>query len=105
MTVYRGSLSVDFTGQNPNHYQKLVTALLQAGWLYVETSAFVIESPDIANVWRGIEVVAKQAADAGQLSALTFHVQSAAGFAVSLPYVAQANHPNALTQIQAKAFP
>lgn len=105
MTIYRGSLNVDFTGLNPNHYQKLVTALLQAGWLYVETSAFVIESPDVANIWRGIEVVAKQAADAGQLSVLTFHVQSAAGFAASLPYPAQANHPNALAQIRAKPFP
>jgi hypothetical protein len=103
--AYRAALNVDFTNQNPNQYQKLVTALIQAGWLYVETSAFVIESQNIADIWRGIELVAKQAADAGQLSALTFHVQGAAGFAQSLPYPASANHPNALAQIQAKALP
>jgi hypothetical protein len=105
MPTFRASLNIDFTGQVPNQYQRLVSALIQAGWLYVETSAYVIETDDITNVWRGIELVAKQSSDAGQLSALTFHVQSASSFAVGLPYPAQVNHPNALAQVQAKQFP
>src|SRR5574341_642133 len=105
MPIYRAALNIDFTGQNANQCQKLVTALMQASWLYVETSAFIIESQDIANVWRGIELVAKQASDAGQLSALTFHIQSAENFGQSLPYPANVNHPNALAQVQAKQFP
>ncbi len=105
MTTYRALLNVDFTDLKSSQYQKLVAALIQAGWIYIETSAFIVETQDLALVWRGVELVAKQAAAAGQLSALTYHIQSADSFAQGLAYPAAANYPNALTQIQAKPFP
>lgn len=102
---YRGVLNIDYTDQNPNDYQKLVAALQAAGWMYVETSAFAIETPDLGQVWRGIELVAKQDSTAGTLSALTYHIQSSENFEDGKQYAATANHPNALEEVLRKEFP
>ncbi len=59
---YRATINIDFTKQKPQQYQKLVAALMQAGWVYLETSAFIIEG-DLPGVLRGMELVAKQCAD------------------------------------------
>jgi hypothetical protein len=101
---YRAALNLDYTQQQTNNYQKLVAALLQAGWIYVETSAVAIETDDLAKIWRGVELVAKQSASAGTLSALTLHIQGSENFG-GISYNGAANHPNALTEIAAKAFP
>jgi hypothetical protein len=104
--MYRGLLNVDFTNQNNNQYDELKAALIQAGWTQVETSAFVIEDPNIARVWKGIEIAAKQSGAAGILSALTFHIQLAAtNFQTTVPFAALANHGQALQNILAKPFP
>jgi hypothetical protein len=101
---YRAALNLDYTAQQSNEYQKLIAALRQAGWTYVETSALVVETDDLAVIWRGIELVAKQSASAGTLSALTLHVQGSNNFG-GVPYNGAANHPNALQDIQQKPYP
>lgn len=60
--TYRGAINLDYTGQNTNEYQRLVAALIQLGWIYVETSALIIETDNLSLVWQGVELVAKQTA-------------------------------------------
>ena len=103
-TNYRASLNIDFTNQQNNEYQKLVHALVQAGWSYVETSALIIESTELGRIWRGIELVAKQCSDAGDLSALTFHIQGSNNFS-GVPYAGARNFPHAEDEILAKPYP
>jgi hypothetical protein len=102
--VYRASLNLDYTSQSPNDYQKLIAALLQTGWTYVETSALIIETTDLAKVWRGVRLIAKQNASAGVLSALTLHVQGSKSFA-GVPYNGAKNHPTAIQDIDKKPDP
>jgi len=101
---YQASLNLDFTHQRTHHYQKLIAALMKSGWRYVETSALAISTTKLAKVWRGIELVARQAQDAGRVSALTFHIQSSMNFK-GLPYKARRNHPNAVRSILGKGLP
>ena len=101
---YRASLNLDFTKQKSYQYQKLIAALIDTGWKYVETSALIIEHDDLAPIWQGIELVAKQSSSAGLLSALTFHIQGAQRFG-GKAYAAAKNHRKAVTQILAKPSP
>lgn len=100
---YRGLINIDFTHQNPNEYQKLLAALIAAGWAYLETSALLIEG-DLATVLHALQIVSKQCQDAGVLSALTIHVQGSSNF-TGVPYSAAKNHPYALRDVLAKQFP
>jgi hypothetical protein len=100
--AYRAVINLDFTGTNPNDYQKLISALLDAGWVYTETSALVIDTPTIERIWAAAEIVAKGAAAAGTLSALTLQVQLVAD---PRNYAARRNHPNALQDILGLPFP
>jgi hypothetical protein len=102
--TYRGSISIDFTGQNGNEYNKLSVALLQAGWKRIETSLFIIESDDLSVVWVGVELVAKQAASIGVLSALTFGVHGSNNWN-GQAIAAAPNHPNAMQEILQKPLP
>jgi hypothetical protein len=102
---YRGTLNVDFTNSDGNQYNRLKAALVAADWLHVETSAYVIENPNLALIWRGIEIVAKQAAATGQLSALTFHVQGSDDFGISIPPLGNLNGPAIRDQILGQPFP
>ena len=77
---YRASLNIDFTKQKPNGYQKLIAALIKSGWRYVETSALILDTDDLGAIWGGLELVVKQCEHAGELSALTFHVQGSSDF-------------------------
>lgn len=77
---YRASINIDFTSPDAREYQRLIAALIKAGWVYVETSALILETDDLGLAWRGIELIVKQCEAAGELSALTFHVQGAASF-------------------------
>lgn len=36
-------------------------ALVQSGWQWTETSAFTIDTDDLASIWRGAALVARQA--------------------------------------------
>ena len=64
---YRASINIDFTKHKSNQYSKLVVALIDNGWLWVETSALIMDTTDLAKIWRGVELVAKQCEKAGQL--------------------------------------
>ncbi len=102
---YRAVLNVDFdTPMNSNEYERLKNALIQAGWSFVETSAFTIEEDDLLRIWVGIGLLARQASSISPLSALTFHIQGSDDFNGSMPASAP-NHANALDQLLAKPFP
>ena len=105
-TIYRGTINLDYTDAKGKSYEteRLKNALVQSGWCWVETSAFVIETPDLAKVWRGIDLIARQSSAIGQLSALTFHIQSSKSFIGIAPKTA-AHHAQALTLILGKSFP
>ena len=100
---YRATINIDFTKQQTQQYQKLVAGLMQAGWVYLETSAFVLEG-DLSAVLRGMELIAKQCSAAGELSALTYHIQGSNDFA-GTQYAAAKFHPNALDEIKQKPLP
>jgi hypothetical protein len=100
---YRATINIDFTKQKSPQYEKLVAALTQAGWVYLETSAFIIEG-DLPTVLQGMELVAKQCGAAGELSALTYHIQGSRDFA-GRKYAAARFHPNALDEIREKPLP
>lgn len=98
---YRGLINLDFTGQNNAEYQKLISALTQLGWKYLETSALTIEGKH-DDVLQALEVLAKQCGAAGTLSALTLHIQGSKDFG-GKPYGAM--YPHALAEIRAKSLP
>lgn len=108
--MYRGTINVDFSkfqngsAVSGNEQNKLSLALLVAGWRRVETSAFVIDDPDISKLWRGFELLAKQASSVGTLSALTFHVQLIALPAPGRP-TTTLNDQNSFDEIAGKPFP
>jgi len=106
--TYSGILNIDFTGaggSGSNEYHELVRALLDLGWTYVETSAFIITTDDINLIWQGIGLVARQDASINaDISALTFHIQSSLNFG-GIPHTGAAKYPNGLANILAKPFP
>lgn len=72
---YVATLTLDYTGATPNEYQRLLNALVQAGWEYAETSAVILESESLAEVRLGLEVLARAIETPGTLSALSLQVQ------------------------------
>lgn len=102
--MYKGTINLDYTGADNNAYAKLVAALLALDWRRVETSAFLIETEDVNAVLVGAELVAKQTALIGLLSAFTFHVQFIQDVD-GLPYAAAENHPYAVEEILGRPSP
>lgn len=100
--MYRGVINLDFTGQYSNGYQKLISALIQLGWTYTETSALVLEDATFSTAMRSLDVVARGATGAGTLSAVTIQLQL---ISAAKNYVATKNHPNALSDIQGNSLP
>lgn len=102
---YRAILNFDYTHVAPNDFSRLKLALVHAGWLHVETSAFIIETNNLGEIWQGIELVAKQSSSVGELSALTFHIQGSDDFSKSVPIASGLNPANAFNVIKEKPFP
>jgi hypothetical protein len=102
---YRASINLDYTNSASNEYQYLVSALIQAGWKYVETSSLVLDTEDLNAVWRGISLVMKQDSSISGLSSLTFHVQGSNDFANGLAYPYAHGHPGALASVEGKPYP
>src|SRR5437867_174758 len=102
---YRAILTIDFTNQNPAEYQRLIAALLQNGWLYLETSALAIETDDLAAIWAAFALIPRQANDAGSLSALTIQIQGSEDFKTGKGYAAAKNFNSATPEIMQKKFP
>jgi hypothetical protein len=105
MITYRAVINIDFDINDNNEYERLKNALIQAGWFWVRTSAYIIETQDLAKVWRGIDLVARQATDIGQLSAVTFNVQGAEDFTTSQVPNTAPNHVQAQANVLQKPFP
>jgi hypothetical protein len=102
-TKYRAIINIDFTNPKQNEYQRLVAALLQIGWKYLETSALAFEG-ELANVLVAMELLSKQCETAGTLSALTFHIQGSTNLN-GKPYRQSKSYPNALRDIRTKPLP
>jgi hypothetical protein len=102
--MYRGVINLDYTGAEPNAFGKLRVALIDLGWVRVETSAYVIDSGDLHPIWKGIELVAKQSASIGDLSTLTYHIQLWDP-AETQHGTLKKYHPNAVADIEQKPFP
>jgi len=100
---YRAILNIDFTHQKTVQYQKLVAALMQSGWVYLETTAFLLEG-ELPQVLQTFELIAKQCQSCGELSALTLQIQGSNDFR-GRRYRAKRFHPHALQEIKAKPFP
>jgi len=100
---YRGLITIDYTHSNDNQYQKLLAALIQTGWVYLETSALLIES-DLPTILHSLELITRQCQDGGVLSALTIQVQGSKDFA-GISYRGAKNHPHAVRDILTKPLP
>ena len=100
--TYQAILNVDYTAPESNEYARLKHALVQAGWRWVETSAFVIDTDNLGLVWRGVDIVARQTASVGQLSAFTFHIQGSDHFIGGAP---SGDYPHALDNVLGQPFP
>ncbi len=99
-TKYRAVLNLDFTNPNNKEYQRLIAALMQIGWKYLETSALAFEG-DLTNVLVAMELISKQCQSAGTLSAFTLHVQGSTDLD-GKPYSQSKSYPNALGEIRGK---
>lgn len=103
---YRALITMDWgKPHSPNDQQRLMSALMDAGWRLAETTAFTIETPDLGRIWLGIELVAKGSGAAGTLTALTFNLVGSDDFSVSRRYPARKNHPSALDKIAGLPLP
>lgn len=103
---YRALITMDWgKPHNNNARHKLISALMDADWLLVETSTFTIETEEINKVWRGVGLIAKGAAATGVLTALSLNVIGSEDFSTTKEYKAKKSHPKALQQIEALPFP
>lgn len=100
---YRAVVNFDFTDPKQNEYQRLITALMQIGWNYLETSALAFEG-DLPNVLAAMELISKQCQASGILSALTFHVQGSTNLD-GKPYPQSKSYRSALSDIRRKPLP
>ncbi len=102
---YRASLTLDYTGGVTNEYQYLISALIQSGWTYVETSSLVLETHDRNDVWRGMQLVMKQDQYLAPLSAITLHVIGSEDLQNGVSYPYSNTHPSALSNVRDKPLP
>jgi hypothetical protein len=102
---YRAVLNLDYAGATTNEYQYLISALIQDGWTYVETSALTLDTEDRNDIWRGISLVMKQDASLPGMSALTLHIQGSDNFDRGIDYPYAEKHPNALDSTKYKHNP
>ncbi len=102
---YRASLTLDYTGGITNEYQYLISALIQSGWTYVETSSLVLETEDRNEIWQGMQLVMKQDPHLSPLSAITLYVIGSEDLDSGVPYPYSDTHPGALTNVSSKPLP
>jgi len=105
---YRAHIYIDFSGntwgKRNRRSQQLIAALIQAGWKLMATRSFVIETNELAEVFRGIELVAKQSGSLGPISFCNFQIQGISD-PKGLEYTAAKSQPNALREISSKPYP
>jgi hypothetical protein len=105
---YRAHLYIEFSGTTRNQpkgdLQQLNVALHQAGWKYMGKRSFVRESDKLADVFSGIELIAKQASSLGQISFCNFQIVDNSK-PDAIEHTASKNHPHALLLVRSKPFP
>ena len=102
---YRASLALDYTGKITNEYQFLISALIQSGWTYFETSNLVLETEDRNEIWRGLQLVMKQDQYLSPMSALTLHVVGSEDLENGVAYPYSKTHPSAFDKVNNKDIP
>ena len=102
---YRASLTLDYTGNVTNEYQYLISALIQSGWTYLETSNLMLETENRNDIWRGLQLVMKQDAFLSPLSAFTLHIVGCEDMENGSPYPYAVGHPAAFDNVNAKQLP
>ena len=105
---YRAHIYIDFagntSGKRNRRSQQLNAALIQAGWTFMATRSFVLESDELAEIFRGLELVAKQSGSLGPISFCNFEIEGIFD-PNGLEYTAAKSCPNALQEISSKPFP
>ena len=97
---YRSILNIDTAGpREGTEYDKLWAALVEEGWNWIETSAFV-HNGSFTEVLSSLELIKIQCAEACLLSSLTLHIQGSPDWDRNCP--AAQRHPGAARQIRAK---
>ena len=105
LRTYRASLTLDYSAGCTNEYQYLISALIQSGWTYVETSSLVLETENRAEIWQGIQLVMKQDSSLSPLSAVTLHIVGSNDIEQGIAYPYAETHPNALDNVRNKPLP
>lgn len=100
MTKYRAVVNIDFSYAKQNEYQRLLAAMMQMGWKYLETSALSFEG-DLPNILVAMELINKHCQSIGTLSALTFHIQGSTNLN-GKEYPQSKSFKYALTQLREK---
>jgi hypothetical protein len=103
--TYRASLTLDYSTGSTNEYQYLISALIQSGWTYVETSSLVLETENREEIWQGIQLVMKQDSSLSPLSAVTLHIVGSDDIEQGVAYPYANSHPNALENVRNKPLP
>jgi hypothetical protein len=102
---YSATLSIDKTGSQTNEYQYLISALIQSGWILVETSLLRRRTADINDIWQGLKLVMKQAPHMDPISHFSLDVVSSADLDGGIKYPYSDKHPRALEKVDAKPLP
>ena len=100
---YIAVINLDYSQpQDNNAYQKIIAALIQAGWDYAETSALTYNGPDLGPVLVALDLLARALPTGGIPSAMTIQLQR---IGEMKDYAAAKNHPNALSDCRAMPRP
>jgi hypothetical protein len=100
--TYSASLTLDCSTGSTNEYQYLISALIQSGWTYVETSSLVLETENREEIWQGIQLAMKQDSSLSPLSAVTLHIVGSDDIEQGVDYPYADSHPNALENVRNK---
>jgi hypothetical protein len=105
MRTYRATIHVNFIKPNENNLVRLYLCLREAGWTHVERSAFILETADIKEIWRGIGYLARYSHKVGEPNSINFHVQSSDDFSSDISLKSEQSAKNALEEISNLPFP
>jgi hypothetical protein len=103
--TYRASLTLDYSTGCSNEYRYLISALIQPGWTYVETSSLVLETENREEIWQGIQLVMKQDSSLSPLSAMTLHIVGSDNIEQGGAYPYADRQPKALENVRNKPLP
>ncbi len=108
LDAYWALLTLDKSGDpasDPtNAYEKLKCALVDIGWEWRATSAFMYKGDDIGAVWRGMDLVARQASGIGGIGSLALQVVRDKHGEAKEPS-SRKNHPYAVEDIEGQPDP